>query len=629
MHSAHVSAPPRTARTVFCMARPLEDRAVELLDELTTQIPGGETRPGQRDMVAAVAAHLEACTNLIAEAGTGTGKSLGYLVPAALAPSAVVVVTATKNLQDQLATKDAPAVAAATRTRVAVLKGRANYLCRERYAPFEADSTRGTATERRALAAWVASTSSGDRDEMADAVSDATWRRVSVTPQECLGRQSCPFAQTCFSERAREEAAEADILIVNTHLYASHLATGQTLLPPHEFVVFDEAHEVADIFSYMLGSQVGPTLLSNTLASIRAASSARETAALSRLLAEFSGALDDAEADGGLTEPLTASLIKIYEELNALDVLLRAQPTSSELQRAKAALSHAHECVGRALAPSDDEIVFISKTPSTTNIEVALIDVAARLRAELWPSKVAVLTSATIPANLERVLGLPDSTERIKVDSPFNYANHSLLYVPAKLPERNDPACEPAIVEHLVDLITAAGGRTLALFTNTAVMRRVAAEVASRVATPVLVQGEMPRPALTAAFKDDPAASLFAVASFWQGVDVPGHSLSVVCIDRLPFRPPGDPVNEARRERSTNPFYDIDLPHVTSLLAQGVGRLIRTTTDRGVVAVFDERLATKGYRNHILDALPPMKRTRSATEVSEFLKEALAEHDQH
>ena len=610
------------------MPRPLSQRSVELLDNLTAQIPGGETRTGQRDMVAAVAEHFESGTSLIVEAGTGTGKSLGYLVPAALATSAVVVVTATKNLQDQLATKDAPAVAGATKTRVEVLKGRANYLCRERYAAFEGDLSRGTATEHRDITTWLAKTESGDRDEMVTPVSDATWSRVSVTPRDCLGRQSCPYADRCFAEQARDRAAEADVLIVNTHLYASHLATGQTLLPPHELVVFDEAHEVADIFSSMLGSQVSPTMLSSTLSAIRAGSSAKATATLSTLLAEFAGTLEEATADAGLDETTTASLIKIYEELARLDVDLREKTSTPEVQRAKSQLANAYDCVGRALAPTNDEIVFISRTPTTTAIEVALIDVASRLRSELWPSKVAVLTSATIPANLERILGLPDSTERLVVESPFDYANHALLYVPARLPERNDPACEPAIVDHLIALITAAGGRTLALFTNTSVMRRVAAEVATRVGTPVLVQGEMPRPALTAAFRDDPAASLFAVASFWQGVDVPGHSLSVVCIDRLPFRPPGDPVNEARRERSSNPFFEIDLPHVTSQLAQGVGRLIRSTTDRGVVAVFDERLATKSYRSQILDALPPMKRTRSPKEVAEFLSEILNEHDE-
>ena len=629
MHSSRtpLRVPPLRTGTVLPVASSLEHRALDLLDELTASIPGGEIRPGQRQMVEAVASHLGQSTNLVIEAGTGTGKSLGYLIPAALLGEPVVVVTATKNLQDQLAGKDAPAVTQATHTRVEVLKGRSNYLCLERFADFQATPDKGLDSERQALSAWSASTQSGDREEMTSPVSDATWRRVSVTPQECLGRQRCPYGETCLAEQAKERAAEADIIIVNAHLYASHLATGQTLLPPHEYVVFDEAHDVNDIFSSMLGTSVSPGQLNAAVAAVRAATSAKTTTKLSQLTAEFAGRLEESNPDEPVGDILRVSLVALYEEMAALDVYLREQPSSTEIQRAKSLLTHAHGCVGRALAPSEDEIVYLRISPQGSSIEVALIDVASRLRQELWPVVVAVLTSATIPANLERQLGLPPETERLSVPSPFNYADNSLLYVPSGLPERNDPACEPVIVEHLVELISAARGRTLALFTNTAVMRRVASEVAAQVATPVLVQGEMPRGALTAAFRDDPESSLFAVASFWQGVDVPGHSLSVVTIDRLPFRPPGDPVNEARRERSNNPFFEIDLPHVTSLLAQGVGRLIRTTSDRGVVAVFDERLATKGYRSQVLDALPPMRRTRSAADVKSFLEEILREHE--
>jgi ATP-dependent DNA helicase DinG len=231
-----------------------------------------------------------------------------------------------------------------------------------------------------------------------------------------------------------------------------------------------------------------------------------------------------------------------------------------------------------------------------------------------------VLTSATIPNTLARNLGL-DQVEIERVASPFNYQDHGLLYVPPDLPERNDPRAEAAIIEELVGLIGAARGRTLALFTNRAVMNRVAEAVAPRIDTEVLVQGSLSRARLIEAFRESAEASLFAVTSFWQGVDVPGHSLSLVTIDRLPFTVPGDPLAEARRERSTRPFYEVDLPRATMLLAQGVGRLIRTKDDRGVVAVLDTRLATASYRSEMFKKLPPMKRTRDRDAVQRFLTE--------
>ena len=272
----------------------------------------------------------------------------------------------------------------------------------------------------------------------------------------------------------------------------------------------------------------------------------------------------------------------------------------------------------------DDELVFLARRERDVEIELSLIDVGPRLAADLWSHVTGVLTSATIPDPLPARLGLRDF-DQVTVDSPFNYHDHALLYVPAHFPARNTDAAEPAIVEELATLIRAAGGRTLALFTNRSVMNRVADAITPFLSTPILVQGSLSRVRLIEQFRDDPAASLFAVTSFWQGVDVPGHSLSLVTIDRLPFAIPHDPLAEARRERAARPFYDVDLPRATMLLAQGVGRLIRGVDDRGVVAVLDTRLAEAGYRSALFRKLPPMARTRDRARVEAFLRELASE----
>jgi ATP-dependent DNA helicase DinG len=268
----------------------------------------------------------------------------------------------------------------------------------------------------------------------------------------------------------------------------------------------------------------------------------------------------------------------------------------------------------------DTELLYLARRDREIDVEISLVDVGPRLRNDLWANVTGILTSATIPDTLAKNLGL-DGVVTEHVASPFNYAENGLLYVPDHFPERNDPSAESAIVEELVGLITAAGGRTLALFTNRSVMMRVAEAVAPRLDTEVLVQGSFSRARLIEAFRESHEASLFAVTSFWQGVDVPGHSLSLVTIDRLPFSVPNDPLAEARRERADHPFFEVDLPRATMLLAQGVGRLIRTKDDRGVVAVLDTRLASARYRSVMFKKLPPMKRTRNREQVHEFLRE--------
>ncbi len=618
------------------------ERALELLEAITNDLPGGgEVRAGQRTMVSLVAEGFSRREHRIIEAGTGVGKSLAYLVPAAMSGQRVVIATATKNLQDQLATKDAPTVSAHTRSTVAVLKGRSNYLCRNRahavvgaaQMSFDDGSEvpRGVADQMRRILAWSNETTSGDRDELPFEVDARAWRGLSVTPQECLGRTQCPQGQACFAELAKDRAAESQLVIVNTHLYAAHLASGSMMLPAHEFVVFDEAHEVLNIFASLLGTSLNASRLRALSAVARAVLGAEFADAALELLNvadRLAGALQaqyDAEQFTGFGEDVLREFVqasglvtRVVEALRALDT--SGPDAEARKIRALGPAIHLANDMDRVARVRDGELLYLAKRDREVDIEVSLVDVAPRLADELWAHVSAVLTSATIPDTLAKELGLAGVTIE-HVESPFDYQSHALLYVPADLPSRNDAGAEEAIIEELIELIGAAGGRTLALFTNRAVMNRVAEVVETRVDTPILVQGTLSRQRIIEQFRDSAEASLFAVTSFWQGIDVPGHSLSLVTIDRLPFAVPNDPLAEARRSRSERPFYEVDLPRAAMLLAQGVGRLIRTKTDRGVVAVLDTRLAESNYRASLFRKLPPMKRTRDKTLVHAFLQE--------
>jgi ATP-dependent DNA helicase DinG len=619
------------------------ERALALLDEITADLPGGgESREGQRQMVRAVAAAFTRHRHAVIEAGTGIGKSLAYLVPAVMSKKRVVVATATKNLQDQLATKDAPTVAAhAAGVRVAVLKGKSNYLCLNRakdvgggQLSFD-DGTevpRNVSSQMRRILRWASDTETGDRDELPFEIDQRAWRGLSVTPQECLGRVQCPQGQNCFAERAKDRAAESSILIVNTHLYAAHLASGAMLLPAHEYVVFDEAHEVLDIFASLLGTSLSTSRL-RALSSVARSLLGSDFAQRCEDLLGVADRLDSSLAiqyDGGqltgLGEDNVRELARASELVTSVVEALRVLATEgaeAEARRVRALgpAVHLGNDLERTNKVRDGELLFLDRRDREITIEISLIDVGPRLHDELWANVTAVLTSATIPDTLPKSLGLENDCVVEHVPSPFDYQANSLLYVPEGFPSRNSDGAEAAIIEELVSLIDAAGGRTLALFTNRSVMNRVADAVGPRLETEVLVQGTLSRQRIIEAFRESAEASLFAVTSFWQGIDVPGHSLSLVTIDRLPFAVPNDPVAEARRSRSERPFYEVDLPRAAMLLAQGVGRLIRTNTDRGVVAVLDTRLAESSYRAALFKKLPPMKRTRDRAQVEQFLRE--------
>ncbi len=708
----------------------MTDVLATTLAQVAAALPGGgESRPGQQEMAAAVGRSMAGGRHLVVQAGTGTGKSLAYLIPAALSGQRVVVATATKALQDQLATKDLPLVAAAVdgAFSFAVLKGRSNYLCRQRVSeiggrgqqlslppggadppdaddpltPADGDGGGGDPVDGgrlgeqvRRLVRWAEDTTTGDRAELEFEPHFRAWAMVSTTARECPGAFRCPSGHECFAEDARARAADADVVVVNTHLYGAHLASGGAVLPPHELVVFDEAHEVEEVMTDSLGVEIGPGRFRALAAAARplldpgsagavdaadAVSDAGDL--LQRVIRPLAGLRiprrrivgedpdapapvdEPVEAPGPPAEPLglelglddiaarrtpvrapappsppgaEAGLAEVLALASGrvsrlVDSLRRAEreagddePPAARSRRDRVLLAAGHLAadLARLTALTDDEVAWVDAGSRSPSLRVSPIDVGPLLSEHLWGTVTGVLTSATVPLGLPERVGLPaGSSDELDVGSPFDYPHHAMLYVAQALPDRRRPESEPAIHDELVALINAAGGRTLALFTSWRAMRAAADALADRLAFPVLSQSDLPKPALIEAFTNSEPTCLFATLGFWQGVDVPGRTLSLVTLDRIPFPRPDEPVLQARRDRAgAGAFAAVDLPRAGTLLAQGAGRLIRRAEDRGVVAVLDSRLATARYRGALLARVPPMKRTIDRSEVEAFLR---------
>lgn len=624
----------------------LAEQTLATLDEVTVSLPGGgERRDGQREMAAAVAAAIADNGHVVVQAGTGTGKSLAYLVPLALSGKTAIVATATKALQDQLAGKDLPFLAEHILGGIdyAVLKGRSNYLCLQRLEEAEADDRLGLELDDEKssgsldsdlldrLRVFAASTETGDRTELPD-IDDRTWRLVSVGRDECPGAGRCPVGDDCLAERARRKAAAADVIVVNLHLYAIEVMV-EGILPEHDLVVIDEAHQLEDIVSEAAGRTISPARLqaaaraaSTVLADRDAPVGVEEAATL--LHSQLEPLVGDRLTEG-LDDDAGATLDVIRGRVDALLNALRAVPkdapadTAAKALRARQTITSLLDDIDYVRWPIDTEVLWVDGPPNNPALRSTPVAVDALLAENLWAKRSGVLTSATLPAKTTTQLGLPTSTPSLDVGSPFDYEKNALLYCPTDLPDPRAEGHREARQAELEALIVAAGGRTLALFTSWAAMRDAAEHLDGRLPWDVLVQGEGSKMALLDAFVEDPEACLFATMSFWQGVDVPGSTCNLVVIDKLPFPRPDDPVLQARRERAGSAaFRVIDLPRAATLLAQGAGRLIRSGTDRGVVAVLDPRLATsRSYRWDLINALPPMRRTKDRAEAEALLRE--------
>lgn len=631
----------------------LDDRSVrDLLAAVVAGLPVVEERPGQVEMAVQIARALRHGRHVVVRAGTGTGKTIGYLVPVIASGRRAVVSTATKALQDQLARQDLPVVARALEPalgrpiRWAVLKGRANYLCAQRVAELDGgdaarldlgDASASVRTEVRRLAAWAAETRTGDEGDLDWQPTRAAWRAVSVTSDECPGAARCARGEVCFSERARAVAQAADVVVVNGWLYALDVASDSSLLGEHDVVVVDEAHDLEDVVTDSVGVAIGPGRVGALGSALRAilvddelmAGLARSAARLRDALAPLLGSRVALPVTG---EP-RAALDDLRTRASAAAEALRAARDGDEgvrqrRVRAQSACTRLLADLEAATAPRAGDVAFVSGPPDRPMLEVKPLRVGPVLAEAVWSRRIGVLTSATIPVTLRERLGLPaERVEEHDVGSPFDYERHSLLYCAAHLPDpttrgaRGAPSRDDAVHDELAALIEAAGGRTLALFTSRARLVAAADALEGRIGHPILRQDDLPKTALVRAFARDEGTCLFATQGFFQGIDVPGATLSLVVLDRIPFPVPTDPLVAARRElHGDRAFSAIDVPVAATKLAQAAGRLIRTETDLGVVAVLDPRLATKSYGTAVRAALPPMPFTTDRARALDFLR---------
>jgi len=635
----------------------------------------GEPRPGQVEMAQAVAHALAAGEHLLVQAGTGTGKSLGYLVPSLLHSERVVVATATLNLQHQLVQRDIPALLAAARTELgsepayAVLKGRSNYACLHRVRDGAPDD-QGALIEVPAgnlgrdvvaLRTWaeeqLEADGSGDRDS-APAHTERAWSQVSVSARECLG-QRCPYVAECFAERARDDAMAARLVVTNHALLAIDAIDGVPMIPEYDAVVVDEAHELTARVTQSATDELSPPMLER--AARRARNAVRDGTAPDDLQ-DAADALRDAlaAAPRGRLDPPPQQLVDALALVGdtartCWSAIPKDEGDADPVrQQARALTDESRKVAERMAGLADNDVLWLAeRDPSRggDELRVAPIDVSLPLRTKLFGAKTVVLTSATLklgggfePIAVSLGLRIDERIEAERLDpqveaaadgaaaaedgpveapvpwravdvgSPFDYARQAVLYVARSLPAPGRDGLGEAQLREIAELVEAAGGRTLGLFSSRRAAETATAALRESVPDiPVWCQGEAQLPELARRFVDDPRTCLFGTLSLWQGVDLPGATCQLVILDRIPFPRPDDPLMSARARavdrRGGNGFMAVAATHAALLLAQGTGRLIRRSTDRGVVAILDPRLVTARYGSFLAASLPPMWRT--------------------
>lgn len=653
---------------------------------------GGTDRPGQRRMANAVESALGSGRHLAVQAGTGTGKSLAYLVPAFRhaqeTDTCVIISTATLALQRQLIERDLPRLADALepvmerRPTFAIMKGRSNYLCMNKIAQAQLEPELEAAAEDAAAASghtaelaasetparsgnpqpitwlgkqiaslhdWAQETETGDRDDLDTSVSDAAWRHVSVSSQECLGASRCPHGVECFAELARQEAREVDVVVTNHAMLAIDAISEIDTLPEHDCVIIDEAHELDARITSATTAELSPRSL--TLAANRAGPLGAEgkDSRLKDLAEQWRITTEDLP-DGRWTEldqAADSELSAIAELLSSLRATLKDAPegeatnepeTAAERNNLRNHLATLEETVHRIQEVFDtddpaaqDDVVWLDRNERYGDtLQVAPLSVADLLRDRLFGENTVVLTSATLTLGgrfdaMGAQWGLPKGKwDSLDAGTPFDPAKSGILYAPKHLPQPGRDGLAPETLEEMRELIMAAGGRTLGLFSSKRAAVQAADELRPKLPFPVYVQGEDSIGALVEKFAAKEHSVLFGTLTLWQGVDVPGKACSLVLMDRIPFPRPDNPLLQARSEAAQaagrNGFMEVSATHAALLMAQGAGRLLRSVTDRGVVAVLDNRVVTKRYGQFLLSSLPPFWRTQDKNTVLGALK---------
>ena len=626
---------------------------------LAAALPSFEPRAGQREMAAAAAGVFEDGGVLLAEAGTGTGKTLAYLVPAILSGHRVLVSTGTKQLQDQIHDKDLPALRSALGVdfTATYMKGRGNYLCLHRFEAFRDDDPLRLAPGRGhvdAIAEWSARTETGDRAEIEDLPDDLPfWGEISATSENCIGTE-CPRHADCFITRMRQRAAESDLVIVNHHLLCADAAVRQSaygeVIPSYAYAVIDEAHQLEDVATQYFGVAVSNYRLERLVGDGRRWT-ARDLEEDGEAAQTLHGALDEIDRraarffaavrthlapaertrlNADVLEPAAEPGRQLASSARALETAVQSFPNATEDLRAlgRRARELADD-VDLVLEAADDRLVyFLERRGRGTFLRASPIDVSSIVR-ELLLERLqgGILTSATLAVDgsfdyQRSRLGIGAAIE-LRLPSEFDYAAQTVLYLPRRMPEPRSPAFARDAAVQVRALLDATEGRAFVLFTSFANLREVHRLIAPGSPWPLLVQGTAPRPVLLRNFRTTPNAVLLATSSFWQGVDVAGDSLSCVIIDKLPFAPPGDPITAARMESIArgggSPFDEYQVPLAVLSLLQGLGRLIRHRRDRGVLSVLDPRLLNKGYGRRFLASLPPTPIVHDLEPVRAFM----------
>jgi ATP-dependent DNA helicase DinG len=659
-------------------SRLLDDVARAFADDgrLAAALPQFEPRPGQRGMAAAVAATLDDGGVLLAEAGTGTGKTMAYLVPAILSGHRVLVSTGTKNLQEQILSKDVPVLREALGIpfTATCMKGRGNYLCLHRLAEYRSRQDvkgRRVAPEDAIflpiIERWAPNSETGDRAELSELPEDlALWHEVSATAETCLGTE-CPRYSECFVTRMRQRAVESDVVIVNHHLLCADAAVRESaygeVIPSCPHLVVDEAHQLEDVATQYFGVNVSnhrvDDLVRDAEACVRgfgrdrgahdaarglmrvldharaffsalALARAGKSAVEERMRitpAWFADHIETGLELGGALDWLEATFALAAAAPKSDDGLTPARPTEDAASIARRAGALARELRFVLGAADPGYVYFLEVRGRSVLLRAAPIDVSRIVRDLVSGTRrAAVLTSATLTVDgrfdyVRTRLGLDDATE-VRVPSEFDYATQTLLYLPRRMPLPREERYAEAVAWETRQLLQCSRGRAFVLFTSYATMRAVVRLLELELEYPVLVQGTAPRSVLLEEFRRTPHAVLFATSSFWQGVDVQGDQLSAVIIDKLPFVSPGDPIVAARIEALTaeggSPFDEYQVPLAILALLQGLGRLIRHRSDRGVLAVLDPRLRTMGYGRRFLQSLPPAPITHAVEDVRRF-----------